>query len=326
MGEEPENSAPPGDTKRSLNDFAYLFLTRPGENRANGKEGKGVPPPGDRPPGPPPDPPAAPALSKAPEKGSSPEPPAETPGKPPSSPTSSSPSSPPSFRSSFPSGRFARSAAFLGSGEGWLRTFLAAETALYLSREGFPVQVAQEGGLFPTVSGHLGRLLGRKKGGALSIRVTQAGPALAPPENPGFLLVEIPAHLPRWAPELMAKMELLVLAVPLNPAGRIRAFHQLKRILRLLPSSLQVGVVAVEKPGSGGGRETFHRFLAAQGSFSPERIFFLGALPLEPALEKVFLAERKPALVWSPGSLAAAALGRIGAAILRRLQPQEAAG
>ena len=46
---------------------------------------------------------------------------------------------------------------------------------------------------------------------------------------------------------------------------------------------------------------------------------------MEPALEKVFLAERKPALVWSPGSRAAAALGRIGAGILRALQPREAA-
>ncbi len=295
MGEGPEKRAPSKEPKRSLNDFAYLFLTRPGEDRRMDGEKAKDPPPEETP---------AAAISSRP----SPDPSAPDPPHPPP-----------------PPGPIPRSAAFLGSGEGWLRTFLAAETALYLSREGFSVQVAQEGGLFPTVSGHLGRILGRPNGGGASILVTQAGPGLRREGNKDFFLFEVPAHLPRWAAETCRRVDLLVLAVPANPAGRIRAFHQLKRVLRILPPSLQVAVAPAERPGSGEGREIFHRFLAAQGELPRERFTFLGALPLEPALEKVFLAERKPALVWSPASQAAAALGRIGAGILRALQPREAA-
>ncbi len=293
MGEGPEKRAPSGESKRSLNDFAHLFLTRPGEERRNGAEKVKDPPSREAPP--------------APASLASPDPP--SPGTPPAPPPDPIP----------------RSAAFLGSGEGWLRTFLAAEVALYLSREGYSVQVAQEGGLFPTVSGHLGRILGRPNGGGASILVTRAGPGARRERDKDFFLLEIPAHLPRWAAEFCRRVDLLVLAVPANPAGRIRAFHQLKRALGILPGSLPVGVAPAERPGSGEGREIFHRFLAAQGELPRERFSFLGALPLEPALEKVFLAERKPALVWSPGSQAAAALGRIGAGILRRLQPREAA-
>ena len=298
MAEGPETNVPDGDPPRSLNDFVHLFLTRPGEKEKAGEKGGEDPPP-ERDDDSPPLPESAP----------------------PSSP--SSPGPPPSPPSSEPPEPLPRSAAFLGSGEGWLRTFLAAESALYLSREGFSVQVAEEGGLFPTVSGHLGRILGRKNHGG-SIRVVQAGPGKYPVNPKGFFLLEVPPHLPEWAVAICRKVKLLVLAVPANPAGRIRAFHQLKRLLPSLPG-VDVGVVAAEKPGSGKGREVFHKFLAAHDSLPQGKLSFLGALPLEPALEKVFLAERKPAMVWSPGSLAAAAVGRIGAGLLRRLQPLEAA-
>lgn len=314
MGETPEKPAPQEEPRRSLNDFAHLFLTRPGETRKEERaRGQGPPskdPPAEEPAGgPPPSPHSSPAATPKPAQ---PVPLRPLPSLPPDPPRKQA-GNPPLV-----------TAAFLDGGEGWIRTFLCAETALYLSREGFSVEIAQEGGLFPTVSGHLGRILGRKTRSAGSLRVFQAGPGARPAGKDHLFFLEVPAHLPRWALDLCGRARLLVLAVPAHPAGRIRAFHQLKRILGALPA-VEIGVVAAERPGTGEGRQVYHKFLAAQDDLPQERISFLGALPADSALEKVFLAERKPALVWSPGSLAAAAVGRIGAGILKRLHILEAA-
>ena len=210
--------------------------------------------------------------------------------------------------------------AFLDAGEGWLRTFLAAEIAAHLAQEKHRLLVAEEGRLFPTISGHLGRWLDRTAP-TPPIEVVRA--ESADPDGGGardWTFVEIPPHLPGWSRPWLARAEFTLVAVAEKQIDRIRAFQLLKYLLgREL--CRRTGVIMTEAPGSGRGRRDFHRFTAALPQGSPETLF-LGALPLEPLLDREILPQRKPAVIWFPESTTAAALVRAAAA-LRRALPLE---
>lgn len=265
---------------RSFKDFAHLFLSR-------------APAPGEVRAGPPAEPSDPPARMPAAAHGS----PAPRPRP----------------------AREARLVLFLDGGEGWLRSFLAAELALLLAGEGGRVQLFEEGGLFPTASSHLGRVLG-PGGAGRRLSIAQGEPTPAASAAADLCLVEIPAWLPAWAWPLLARADLRILVAGKDPLSRLRAFQQWKRVSAA--GGGPTGLILAEAPGSGRARLAFRRFQVTAPAQAAGGLLFLGALPVEPALERIILPERKPAQVYFPGSLTAAALAGLAAAIRRILAPE----
>ncbi len=210
---------------------------------------------------------------------------------------------------------------FLDGGEAWLKVFTISEMALVFLQWTRGIRIYEEGFLFPTISGQLEKVLGsdeaRNKLTVLKLK------EFRPDGNgDGVSFIEMPYFLPGKMKSVMQGCRIGVMVVPEDPPSRLRALHATKILLNAFPGMV-FGVVVAEEPGSGNGREVFHRFAASNPDYG-ERLLFLGAIPMEPFIKKVSIPERKPCLVYYPSTLAATGMAAIGANLRRVMEEKKA--